>query len=166
MAGKKKELLKHLTRDVYCRLGVSTVHGVGVFAVRAIPKGVNPLKTLSSVKEVKLKRSDLGDLPKGVRKQLKMFCYYEGDTIYVPESGLNLVNMAVYVNHSKTPNLYFKKDGDLRALVDIEEGAELLIDYDLSFGETHKFKSAVQPAQSSQSQERGTNHVHGVHSPE
>ena len=35
-------MLKHLRENVYCRLAPSTVHGVGVFAVRDIPAGVDP----------------------------------------------------------------------------------------------------------------------------
>jgi hypothetical protein len=38
----EKLAIKRLENTVYCRLGVSTVHGVGIFAIKEIPKGVNP----------------------------------------------------------------------------------------------------------------------------
>lgn len=139
MAGIKKTLLKHLRDDIYCRLGVSKIHGVGVFAIRAIPKGVDPFNSLVHFKEVKFSKKDLQDLPKSVFKQLQIFCYYVGDTFYVPTTGLNSVNMAIYVNHSKKPNLRFRKDGTLQTLKDIRKGEELMIDYDISFGDTHEF---------------------------
>jgi hypothetical protein len=47
----KAALLKHLQQEVYCRLGISPLHGIGVFALRAIPKGVNPLKSWLKNKE-------------------------------------------------------------------------------------------------------------------
>jgi SET domain-containing protein len=47
--------------------------------------------------------------------------------------------LAVYLNHSKKPNLKFKKDGSLISLTDVKEGEELFIDYDISFGEKHYF---------------------------
>jgi SET domain-containing protein len=139
MAGIKKTLFKHLNDDIYCRLGVSKVHGVGVFAIRPIPKGVKPLNSLVKLKELEFSREELEALPKSVRKQLEIFCYYVGDTFYIPSTGLNCVNMAVYVNHSKKPNLRFKKDGSLQAIKNIKKGEELMIDYDISFGDTHQF---------------------------
>jgi SET domain-containing protein len=47
--------------------------------------------------------------------------------------------LAVYLNHSKKPNLRFKKAGTLISLKAIDEGEELFIDYDISFGEKHFF---------------------------
>ena len=139
MAGIKKAILKHLTEDLYCRLGVSKIHGVGVFAIRPIQKGVQPFKSLVRSRELKFSRKELESLPKGVRKQLEIFCYYEEDTIYIPSIGFNCVDMAIYVNHSKKPNLSFKKNGSLYAVRNIKKGEELMIDYDVSFGEKHKF---------------------------
>ena len=49
----KNALFEHLQHEVYCRLGVSPLHGIGVFALRAIPKGVNPLKSWLKNKEIK-----------------------------------------------------------------------------------------------------------------
>jgi SET domain-containing protein len=47
--------------------------------------------------------------------------------------------LAVYLNHSKQPNLRFKKVGVLVTLKAIDQGEELFIDYDISFGEKHYF---------------------------
>jgi SET domain-containing protein len=139
MAGIKQTLLKHLSEDIYCRLGVSKIHGVGVFAIRSIPKGTDPFRSLVQFKELKFSKKELQSLPKSVLKQLRIFCYYEGDTFYVPTTGLNSVNMAIYVNHSKKPNLRFRKNGTLQSVKDIRKGEELMIDYDISFGDTHEF---------------------------
>jgi SET domain-containing protein len=136
---KKKRLLKHLSEEVYCRLGVSPIHGIGVFAVRAIEKGVDPLRSLVSHKEISFTREELKNLPKGVRKQIEMFCYYDDKEVLISTMGLNTMDYAIYINHSKTPNLIMKKSGRFETLTKIRVGDELFMDYDHSFGATHIF---------------------------
>jgi SET domain-containing protein len=139
MHSKKKKLLQHLRTEVYCRLGVSPVHGIGVFAIRDILKGAKPLKSRLKMHEIKFNHAELSSLPLRVRKELDMFCYYDKQHMLVPAIGLNSMNMSVYLNHSKTPNLKMRKDGDLIALRDIKQDEELMMDYDDSFGEVHTF---------------------------
>ena len=136
---KKNRLLKHLSEEVYCRLGVSPIHGIGVFAVRAIEKGVDPLRSLVSHKEISFTREELKNLPKGVRKQIEMFCYYDDKEVLISTMGLNTMDYAIYINHSKTPNLIMKKSGRFETLTKIRVGDELFMDYDHSFGATHIF---------------------------
>ena len=107
--------------------------------MREIPKGASPFRGPRKQREVKLKLKDLEGLPKTILKYIHSFCYVEEDTIFVPTSGLNSMDMAVYLNHSKKPNLRFRKDGTLVAIKKIRSGAELFIDYDTSFGDTHYF---------------------------
>ena len=124
---------------MYCRLGVSPIHGIGVFAVRAIEKGVDPLRSLVSHKEISFTREELKALPKGVRKQIEMFCYYDDKEVLISTMGLNTMDYAIYINHSKTPNLIMKKSGRFETLTKIRVGDELFMDYDHSFGATHIF---------------------------
>ena len=140
MSKIKKKLLKHLQNEVYCRLGISPVHGIGVFAVRPIPKGVNPMRTWHEVDEVVFSLKDLKGLPKGVRKELDMFCFYNDKEMHIPSVGMNTMNMAVYLNHSKKPSVKYQKNGQLVTLKAIRTGEELMLDYDISFGEKHVFK--------------------------
>ncbi|NDC09296.1 MAG: SET domain-containing protein-lysine N-methyltransferase [Oxalobacteraceae bacterium] len=135
----KYRLHQHLKNEVYCKLGVSTIHGVGVFALRDIPKGTLPLQSMVSRKEKKFSRTKLKEIPKSVRKHLADFCLIESGRVFVPEIGMNAVNISIYLNHSKTPNLGFNKQDVLEALRDVARGEELTIDYDLSFGEEHVF---------------------------
>jgi SET domain-containing protein len=58
---------------------------------------------------------------------------------YVPSCGFNTMDLAVYLNHSKKPNLRFTKSGLLKTLKVIRKGQELTIDYDASFGDKHRF---------------------------
>ena len=139
MSALKKKLFKHLDQSVYCRLGISPVHGIGVFAIRAIPKGTHPLQTMSLPKDVKFTRKEIAELPKSVRQQINIFCYHHKDEVRVSTMGLNTMDMAFYLNHSKSPNLRMKKSGDFEALRPIKRGEELMMDYDHSFGEKHVF---------------------------
>lgn len=135
----KEKLYDHLKDDVYCKLGVSTIHGIGVFALRNIPKGAKPLNSLVSNKEVKFSRIELKKVPSTVRKHLSMFCLIEKGRVFAPVIGMNAVNLSVYLNHSKTPNLFYNDDGVLEAMVDIAQGDEVTIDYDISFDDEHLF---------------------------
>src|ERR1700722_14347341 len=42
-----KKLIKDLEENVYCRLQPSKVHGIGIFAIRDIPKGKNLFKAFT-----------------------------------------------------------------------------------------------------------------------
>jgi len=139
MSGLKKVLLDHLVQDVFCRLGVSPLHGVGVFAIRPIAKGLNPLRSRVKHREIKFTQDEIKVLPPGVRKQIEMFCYYDEDGVMISSMGMNTMDFAIYVNHSKQPNLRMNKDGSFEALRPIRIGEELTMDYDHSFDAEHHF---------------------------
>ena len=139
MAVDKARILKHLQTEVYCRLGISPVHGIGVFAIKDIPKGAKPLVSLIKIKEFSFSKKEINKLPASVRKEIRMFCYYDKDEYLIPSIGLNAMNMAFYMNHSKTPNVKYLKNNDIVALRKIKANEELFFDYDLAFGEVHIF---------------------------
>ena len=139
MAIDKARILKHLQTEVYCRLGISPVHGIGVFAIKDIPKGAKPLVSLIKIKEYSFSKKEINKLPSSVRNEIRMFCYYDKDEYLIPSIGLNAMNMAFYMNHSKTPNVKYLKNNDIVALRKIKANEELFFDYDLAFGEVHIF---------------------------
>ena len=139
MAVDKARILKHLQTEVYCRLGISPVHGIGVFAIKDIPKGAKPLVSLIKIKEFSFSKKEINKLPTSVKKEVRMFCYYEKDEYLIPSIGLNAMNMAFYMNHSKTPNVKYLKSNDIVALRKIKANEELFFDYDLAFNEVHHF---------------------------
>ena len=139
MPTTKKKIIQHLEEEVFCKLGISPIHGIGVFAIRPKAKGINPLKSYIGNREIDVSKKDIKHLPKGVRSQIDMFCYYDKTKVSIPVNGLNSFDLAVYLNHSKRPNLRFKKNGALQSLISIAAGEELFIDYDISFGEKHFF---------------------------
>lgn len=134
-----KHLIKHLENDIYCRIGVSKLHGVGVIAIRDIPKGVNPFKNLSPLKDkiITLDDNDLKNLNKDVKKLVDDFFghKYGYDVLYY---GPNYINISYYLNHSNKPNLdmildktnktdYFEFITNKK----IKKGDELLINYNM-----------------------------------
>ena len=140
MAIDKARILKHLQTEVYCRLGVSPIHGIGVFAIRDIPKGTQPLVSLLKIKEFSFSKKEIKKLPSSVQKEVRMFCYYNKDEYLIPSIGLNAMNMAFYMNHSKNPNIKYLKNNTLLSLRKIKAGEELFFDYDLAFDEEHHFE--------------------------
>ena len=135
----KEKLLNHLKDQIYCRLGASKIHGIGVFALRDIPKGFYPLLSLTPNNDVVFRPEEIEKLPVGVKTLIDIFSYVDDDEILVPRQGFNTLHLQIYLNHSKQPNLEFDWRNNLIALCDINEDAELTIDYDLAFEEEHLF---------------------------
>ena len=88
MSSLKEQLYEHLRTEVYCKLGVSKLHGIGVFAMRDIPKGTQPLNSMVSKKEIKFSRIELKKVPSSVRKHLASFCLVEKGRVFAPEIGI------------------------------------------------------------------------------
>jgi len=104
----KQKLINHLKNDIYCRLGASKIAGIGVFAIRDIPKGVNPYKNLYNHKDkvVELTDGDLKGVDKNVKKVLKDFFGSSKNNRYdVLYNGPNFLNVSFYMNHSDKPNI-------------------------------------------------------------
>jgi SET domain-containing protein len=139
----KSRLLRHLRHDVYARVGVSKVAGVGVIAVRDIPKGVNPFKTLSKKDDpvIELMDKDLEHVNPKVKKIVDDFF----GNMSVGEKGVKLkrydvlstgpndINLSFYMNHSDRPNIEIVDKGEeylsFVAKRKIHKGEELFIDY-------------------------------------
>jgi hypothetical protein len=72
---KRTELLRHVLADCYCRLQPSLIHGIGVYAIRDIPKGKNPFEALPTYGRrrgyVRITDEELDALP--LRRQLQKF---------------------------------------------------------------------------------------------
>jgi SET domain-containing protein len=133
----KSKLLDHLKNDIYCRIGLSKIHGVGVIAIKDIPKGVNPFKNLSVEKEkvIELNDKDLKNIDNETKKVLKDFFGHgkNSHSYEVLYAGPNYINISYYLNHSSTPNLELvdNKDGYLnfKTCQKIKKGEELFINY-------------------------------------
>ncbi len=137
----KKSFLTAL-RDVYCKLGV-TKHGVGVIAIRAIPKGIDPFKNADPEGDVlRIPKADLDvfDAPKEAKDLVRDFCALQDGVYFVPNYGIDALTKNYYLNHSKKPNMMTPDKGEtFIAMRNIKKGEELTANYD-SYHETDHFE--------------------------
>ena len=71
---KRAELLRRILADCFCRLQPSPLHGVGVFAIR--------------------------DIPAETCRAGPALFVPTADKMYIPTSGLNVISLTAYINHS------------------------------------------------------------------
>lgn len=126
----KEKLLLELSQHTYAMLKPSPVHGIGVFAIRDIPKGCKNIFSNNVGEWIKLPIADVEKLPNHSRQLIETYCLYDEENYFVPDYGFKLMDMVNYLNHSSTPNIISVNDGEyFEALTDIPEGAELLVNY-------------------------------------
>jgi hypothetical protein len=127
------ELIKDLEENVYCRLRPSTIAGVGVFAVRDIPKGVDPFKNFLTHRFIDVDPERVFKNPKisPEVKELVNDMYAIGDgRLNLWEGGLNALDIGFFVNHSEPANLVSEENGErFIAARDIKKGEELFVNY-------------------------------------
>jgi SET domain-containing protein len=129
---KRTELLHRVLSHCYCRLQPSDIHGIGVFAVRDIPRRKNPFLTMPRYAQpgfVRITDSELQNLPPELSETIRALFIPTDGVLHIPTSGTNVVNIAAYLNHSTTPNLRTSDGFDFIAGRKIFAGEELTVDY-------------------------------------
>ena len=133
---EKNSVLKFL-RNEYFTVLKPGVHGVGVFALRDIPKGIDPFplykhplsKDGNKWFQVNFKRNELIGVNPNVIQYHATRVFHPKDEIVVTLS--NEMHKLMYLNHSESNNLN-KDESNLSGLVtnrEIKEGEELLQNY-------------------------------------
>jgi SET domain-containing protein len=128
---KRNQIRTFPHEGVYARIKPSKIHGVGVFAIRHIPKGTKPFGG-DDDEVIWIKRSalDLEQLPKTIRELYDHFCVIkEKGELYGCPRNFNLMTIAWYLNHSNSPNIGCDEAFTFFALRQINEGEELTTDY-------------------------------------
>lgn len=116
-----------------------------MFAVRTIPRGINPFKTMPKYQRlghVRITGDELAALPPGLSHLIQELFIPDEGKHYVPTCGFNVIYLSTYLNHSPDPNMR-TKDGTIfttRRL--IQAGEELTVDY-----RTYGAESVLQPQQ-------------------
>jgi len=130
---RPQKILSDLEKNVYCMLRPSKVHGVGVFAIRDIPKDTNPFKGTRKVVWTAYPRKEFEKnkkIPKEVRELVKALCLVEKDTVYLPDHSLNAVDVSYFLNHSKRSNMKPARGATMFITKRrIKKGEELTFDY-------------------------------------
>ena len=127
---KKVKILKRL-KNTYCRLRPSTIEGVGVFAIRDIPKNINPFQGVKNQRWYKFDIAQLKKLNKEILKMVDDFYVIEKNkTVLIPEYALNGMDISFLVNNSESPNLKTIDGGfTFITLRKIKKGEELTAAY-------------------------------------
>ncbi len=140
----KLQAVRKIEQFSFCRIRSSPVHGVGVFAYRAISQGQKILyddhKSFYTLPYLFLKAH-------ADPKVLDLVIDYVGSSkegiVAIPEGGFDTLSLHYFVNHSDEPNIKFTSIGVCYiALRDIPEGEELLSDYRTTISEYDRYDVA------------------------
>jgi SET domain-containing protein len=127
----KEELLTELQQYTWVGLQASSVHGVGVFALCDIPKGCTTLFAPGRrYGWITLNWEEIAQLPAHVKDFIETYYLYDEEKYFIPDFGCKIMDMASYLNHSSSPNIISRNEGEyFESLRDIHKGEELLVDY-------------------------------------
>lgn len=126
----KQELLDELRHETFVALKPSGIHGIGVFAIRDIPKGCKTMFSKESGDWIRLSFEEAEQLPEHSRLFIETYYLYDETHYFIPGHGCKIMDMASYLNHSNAPNIISVAEGAyFEALRDIATGEELFVDY-------------------------------------
>ncbi len=140
------ELIKDLEENVYCRLRSSSVAGVGIFAIRDIPMGINPLKNFLKYNYIEVDEKLVFENEK-ISPEVKdlvhdMYVIADGK-LNLWEGGMNALDIGFFINSSDNPNMIAEAEGEyFVAARDIKKGEELFVDYG-TYSENTKERGAM-----------------------
>jgi len=119
---------------VYTRLGSSKIHGIGVIAIRNIPKGTDIFYGDEKQNLVEVKKEEVKKIKDpSTRKLYEDFCIIKSN-VYLCPINFNQMTVGWYLNEPKNgekPNVGcdVQRDYIFYALRDIKKGEELTVDY-------------------------------------
>ena len=126
----KEALLKELANSTYVMIKPSPLHGIGVFAIRDIPKGTKNIFSKGVGDWIKVSKEEVDALPQHSKDLIENHCLFDEDFYFIPDYGFKLVDLVIYLNHSETPKVISLNEGEeFEAIRDIANGEELLVDY-------------------------------------
>lgn len=126
----KLQLIQHLNQNTWISLRPSTIHGIGVFALRNIPRGCDTIFSNILDEWIYLTFDEVKQLPSHSQYLIETYCLFDELGYFVPAHGFEKMDLALYLNHDENPNVASINDGEkFIALRDIQEGEELFVDY-------------------------------------
>ena len=126
----KQALLAQLQQETYVMLKPSGIHGIGVFAIRPIPKGCRNIFSHGVGEWIKVTIAEIEQLPHHSKDLVETYCLFDEENYYLPDYGFKLMDLVNYLNHADKPNIISINEGEtFEAIRDIETGEELFVNY-------------------------------------
>jgi SET domain-containing protein len=128
----KKQLLAELAQNTFVMLKPSPIEGIGVFAIRDIPKGCRDMFSKPDANEnwITVSKTEVETLPPHAQFIVGNYCLYDDDNYFIPAEGFKKIDVSLFLNHADIANVISIDDGDyFEAVRDIKAGEELLVDY-------------------------------------
>ncbi len=126
----KQALLDELANNTWVMLKPSATHGIGVFAIRDIPKGCRTMFSTDPGDWVTVSRPEVDALPEAAKHLVENYCLYDEQDYYIPAHGFKAIDLSLFLNHADVPNLVSVNEGEyFETTREIKSGEELLIDY-------------------------------------
>jgi len=129
----KKKILESLKHNTFTRLRVSPISGIGVFAIKKIPKNWNPFIDCYDGGYIGFTVDELAKewIEPDVLNLIHDMCVFEDGKYWLPKDcGISAIDQSWYLNHSDNPNMVADHLGEnFVAKRDIEVGEELTVDY-------------------------------------
>lgn len=120
--------------NVYTRLGISKIHGIGVLAIRDIPKGTKIFsEDKSKLVWFTAEELELDTLSPPLQQFYEDFCVLvikEKEKMYGCIDNFTHLTIEWYLNHADNPNVYCDENYDFYTLTDVLAGEELTSSYD------------------------------------
>jgi SET domain-containing protein len=129
----KEELLAELNTNTYVMIKPSPIDGIGVFAIRDIPKGCRDMfskEDPDTEEYLKISKAEAGLLPAHSRQLIETYCLYDEEQYFVPANGFKKMDLVNFLNHSAEPNIISINEGQFfESTRDIKTGEELFVNY-------------------------------------
>ena len=150
LKSESSDILKTLNKT-YVRLGKSRFGGIGVVAIRDIPKNTNLFRNDNSSEYEMVSYKELKTLHPNIRKMIQDFFlvhnkYYkfdkemefkDDDKFPIPKNGITNLDMSHFLNHNQeNPNVEpFFEPGKIwnsfKTIKDVKMGEELTFNYNI-----------------------------------
>jgi hypothetical protein len=127
------EIVDYLNKTVFCKLGASPIHNVGVFAIRDMRKG-QPITDYhgGTYQCYELTEEEFALLAPEVQALIQQQTIFPNGKLLCFDSPNCHQVLECFMNHSDTPN----SDGSV-TLREIKKGEELTKDYNVFINSTH-----------------------------
>lgn len=139
----KEQLLQELAGNTWVMIKPSAIEGIGVFALKDIPKGCRNMFSKATADEqwISISKVEVENLPAHSKTLIENYCLYDAENYFVPDYGFKKMDLVNFLNHSDEPNIISINEGEFfEAIRDIKKDEELVIDYGEIVDEDHLLK--------------------------